>query len=221
MRKQHIFLLTLALVVFSGCFEMVEEVTFTDKQKGTYLLTLNCSQSRDKLNGLLKLDTFMGMHLPKTYEVSGELSRAADVLRRTPGIHKVEYHSDFRQYLFTISFAFDSTEALNRGLNAAIRSASAKQGLHSTLIFNAHAQGFERLNTPGDTLIKQSVAGKDLSGLLKNATYTSVYRFKRSIASVSNSKARISKNGNAVMLRHAIPDLLKDFTLFTNHIQFK
>lgn len=206
----------------SSCFEIVEEVNFKDETKGNYQITLNCSQSKDRIRGLMKLDTFMGIKIPGTYEISNQLSKSTEILRKVPGISNVKCTKDFNSYIFTMTFSFDSVEALNKGIVAALaNSSSEKHLIPNTTIFVKTENGFERQAIPADSIIKRFSKNKNALNLLKGASFTSIFRFKSAVKTVSNTKSKIAKNTLAVMLKEELIDCILQTQLLYNRILFK
>lgn len=205
----------------SSCFELVEEISFTDNQKGKYELTLNCSRSRDKLSGLMKLDSFMGVKLPGQYRISEDIEAARYALENSPGIKNAHCSMDFNNFIFSISFNFDSVQALNKGIVAAMNSASSVIQFRSSGFFVKSPETFERTAMPADSLIRTISGRNDVIELIEDASITSIIRFNKQVSSASNKDARISKNGTAVMVKQNVKDALLKPQLLFNKISLK
>lgn len=219
MSKTKYSILILFLSLLSSCFEAVEEITYTTEKAGKYSLTINCSQSRDKISAMMKLDTFMGRKIPKLYEIDSHLAVAANALRNSAGIHNVYYTFDERQYIGIIKFDFDSTTALNKAVHNALETSSDKIKFPFTQIFSKNNLEFQRINTPGDSLIK--VASKHNLGVFNNAKVTCIYRFKQEVVSSNNSLSKIAQNKKAVMIQYKLTELIKNPNLFKTSIILK
>lgn len=211
--------LFLFLSLLSSCFEAVEEITYTTEKAGKYSVTINCSQSRDKITAMMKLDTFMGRKIPKIYEIENHLSFAVNTLKYSAGIHNVYYTFDNKQYIATIKFDFDSTTALNHAVHNALETSSDKITFPFTQIFSKKNTDFQRINTPGDSLIK--IAASHNLGVFNNAKVTCIYRFNQDVVSSSNSLSKIAQNRKAVMLQYKFTDLIKNPNLFKTSIILK
>ncbi len=220
MKRHTVLALLFSALMLTGCFEVIEEVTYADEESGTYLLTMNCSQSKTRLKGLMKLDTFMGLNIPKQYEVSNYFSTASKAVAKIPGITAVDYNTDYNNFIFTFTFKFDKTENLNKAINAAAKSVTNKSSLPYYNVFAFSNNTFERHKTPNDSLSQVIKASKDQLNLISGAKATSIYRFQKEVAKSSNSKAVLSKNKKAVMLKADIINILLDPAQFANTITF-
>ena len=219
MSKTKYTALFVFLSLLSSCFEAVEEITYTTEKAGKYALTINCSQSRDKISAMMKLDTFMGRKIPKLYEIDSHMGAAAYKLKNTPGIHNVYYTFDEQQYIAVVKFDFDSTTALNKAIHNALETSSDKIKFPYIQVFSKKNLEFQRINTPGDSLIQAT--SKSGLGLFNNAKVTCIYRFKQDVASSKNSLSKISQNKKAVMIQYKFTDLIKNLNLFKTSIILK
>lgn len=218
--KLKTLLLFAPLLFLSSCFEFIEEITYTDADKGNCLITLNCSQSKIKLKNLMKLDTFMGLNIPNEFRVRHDIQTAEGLVRKIQGIHNVTANIDFENFIFTFKFDFDSTASLNRALNAIAKAESEHHPLPYYQVYEKNTKQFTRLKLPDDSTASKAAKNGNLS-LLAGATATSIYRFQSAVASTSNKKALISKNKMAVMLKQPVTDIVKQPSLFSNTILFK
>lgn len=213
------WILLLPLVLLSSCFEFIEEITMKSEQSGTCQLTLNCSQSRAKLKGILSLDTFMGFNLPNEDQVREHFYRSEQVLSKCKGITKIENSGNFDQYIIKIKFDFDSIVHLNQALNAMAAIESKNNPLPFMTVYEFDNGTFKRLQIPDDSMLVST--GQRHIKLFEGATVTTIYRFNKTIDKVSNSQAVISKNKTAVMLKQKVTDLAKKPALLSNTILLK
>ena len=219
MSKAKYLALSLFLSLLSSCFEAVEEITYTTEKAGKYALTINCSQSRDKISAMMKLDTFMGRKIPKLTEIENHMGIAANKLKNTPGIHNVYYTFDEQQYIAIVKFDFDSTTALNKAIHNALETSSDKIKFPYLQVFYKKNLEFQRINTPGDSLIQ--IASKSALGVFNNAKVSCIYRFKQDVVSSNNALSKISQNKKAVMIQYKLTDLIKNPNLFKTSIILK
>lgn len=220
MLKLRVLLLILGSVSLTGCFEVIEEVTYKDAESGTYELTLNCSQSKTRLKALAKLDTFMGLDIPKDYQIYAYAAQAEAAVKSIPGTSNINSQIDFENFILRFTFSFDKTETLNKAINAAAKNITEKSNLPYYNVFASSANSFERHETPNDSISSLIRAEKDKLKLIEGAKATSIYRFPKPVKKVSNAKAKISKNAKAVMLQQSISDIMLNPSLFTNTITF-
>lgn len=212
-------ILSLAILL-SGCFEMVEEVTYKDASSGEYMLTMNCSKSKGKLKALMALDSFLGVKVPSQARINAYFNAISNAAKKTQGISKVHTTRDFENFIFTFSCTFDKTENLNKAINEAAKTISRKKTPPYLNVFSMSSTAFTRHQTPSDSLAKLARSNPNLK-LLAGATAVSIYRFAKEIKSVSNPQAKISPNKKAVMLKHDITDIISTPSLFTNTITFQ
>lgn len=140
--KLKTLLLLIPLVFLSSCFEFIEEITYTDNEKGQCLITLNCSQSKIKLKNLMKLDTFMGLNIPNIEQVKIDIIKAKVLIGEIDGINSVITSSDFENFIFTVKFNFDSTASLNKALNAIAKVESTRHPIPYYNIYEKQTDNF-------------------------------------------------------------------------------
>jgi hypothetical protein len=218
--KTKLILLLAGCLCLTGCFELIEEVSYSDAEAGTYLLTLNCSKSKSRLKALIKLDTFMNMNIPSEGEVRRHFQLAHDAVSKVPGITAADYTIDDENFIFTFSFKFDKTESMNKAINNAAMAVTNKSVLPYYNVFSYHNDTFVRRKTPNDSAAQQIKNSQQHLKLITGSKVTSIYRFQKQVLKSSNTKAAISKNKKAVMLQYDLPKILLDPSLFTNTITF-
>ncbi|MBC7426857.1 MAG: hypothetical protein H7321_10010 [Bacteroidia bacterium] len=218
---KRIFSLTVCLLCclfFSGCFEVIEEVTYTDNTKGNFKFTINLSQSKGKLKTLMSMDTFMGAKMPSQKEVKSEIAKVKATLIASEGISDVKVSEDYENMIFKVECKFATTLALNSALNTiAVSVAKAKEGefIHP---YSKTENSFSRVSIISAALEAKLDKKHNSIGLIKAANYTSIYRFSKTIKSISNKSAKISKDGKAVFLKHNLPSTIKNPEILNNEI---
>ncbi|HEY1045491.1 MAG TPA: hypothetical protein VGF79_03565 [Bacteroidia bacterium] len=217
MKYLPIFLLTFFL---SSCFEFIEEVTYNDDQSGVCQLTINGSQSQSKLDALFNMDSFLGVKIPNRDQINREIDVAIKALEESKGINNINHHLDFHNYIFNIKFSFDSTHHLNEALNNVSKAVARKNSLPEYTVYSFKDNLFQRLTSEGDSIVKAQGLKKRVN-MLEGATATSIYRFHKTVKSVSNKQAKISKSGKAVMLKMKITDIINNHELFANTIKLQ
>jgi len=220
MFKLKSIILLSGLMLLCGCFEVIEEVTYKDSESGTYLMTLNASQSKTKLQALMNMDSFMGTKIPQRHDIYRYCSLASLAAGKIKGVSAANYTVDFDKFIFTFTFNFDNTETLNQAINAAAQATASKDNLPYYNVFAFHNQTFQRHQTPNDSIAQLAKDKQDQLKLISGAKATSIYRFAKPVSKISNTHAKISKNKKAVMLQQQITDILTNPALFTNTITF-
>lgn len=211
-----LFSLTCSL---SSCFEIIEELNLEKDNSGTFIYTINLSDSRMELGSILKLDSFKGKNVPSQAEVSQEMEKAVILVRNYPGISSAEAQKNWSDYVFTFTVKFDSLAALNSAIE------NAYNKLNKTKIvleekFLQDSNYFLRGSQINKLNLLKRLSSKEIQDLPK-ATYTCVYRFEKEISSADNSFARVSKNKKAVMLKTTISTLINKKSNLNNKITFK
>jgi hypothetical protein len=108
---------------------------------------------------------------------------------------------------------------LNKAIHNALETSSDKIKFPYIQVFAKKNQEFQRINTPGDSLIQAS--SKAGLGVFNNAKVTCIYRFKQDVVSSNNSLSKISQNKKAVMVQYKLTDLIKNPNLFKTSIILK
>ena len=114
-RLIKIFLL-LTPIIFVSCLDVVEEIDLNSSNGGKATYTFNLSQSKIKLNTLLKLDSIGGHKIPKLYEIENELAKAVRELKSKEGISEASYTINEAEYIYTLEVSFASLKFLNNAL---------------------------------------------------------------------------------------------------------
>ena len=196
-------LLTITLIILlSGCFEIVEDVTIHTDGSGSFSYTVNMSQSKTRLDGMMKLDSSDGYRVPKKTEVEKEIQKAKESLEKAQGITNVTTSSDWINYIFTIKFDFNNIN----NLNLAVESLSAdlsddhKRIPEASDNFAFSGKTFDRKSHYDAKAMAKKITPQDKE-IMKHALYTCIFRFDSPVKSCSNKDAVISKSGKNVMLK--------------------
>lgn len=198
-------LLAGALTLCSSCFEILEEINLNPDGSGTMLVTFNLSKSKTKLASIMLLDSVNGHRVPSKEDVNTALLDAENHLKSINGITNIIKTADYQNYIFTISCNFDKVASLDAVFQELIRQQNKKEQTNfSTTNFSYHkdTHNFQRYFSYDAALKKAfyKLKGEDRK-IFEDASYTSIYRFKEAVESVSNSKAKVSPNKKAVLLK--------------------
>jgi len=182
-------LLFLSLSLCTGCFEILEEV--------------NLNPSRD--------------------DVGLALKDAENHLKPINGISNIKKTTDYENYIFTISCNFDKVASLDAVFQDLIRKQNKKEKTNfntTNFTYNTSDITFKR-HFSYDNAVKKSfysLKGEDRK-VFEGASYTSIYRFKNPVKSISNSNAKVSPNKKAVLLRLDAMSLILGEKSMANTIQ--
>lgn len=201
--KPFFFLLFFTGVfLLSGCFEIVEDITLRKNGSGTFSYTINLSQSKARLDGILKLDSTSGYRVPRKKEIDENILKAKTTLEKSPGITNVTTSSDWLNYIFTLKFDFNSVN----NLNLAVETVSAELASDHKRIpeaadnFAFTGKTFDRKSHYDAKVQSPKLTAQDKE-ILKDATYACIFRFEDMVVTNSNKDAKVSKSGKSVMLK--------------------
>jgi hypothetical protein len=204
MKIKKLFPLTalFILLLLSGCFEIVEDITIHADGSGTFLYKVNLSQSKVRLDALMKLDSSDGYRIPPRQETDADILKAKSILEKSQGITNVSTTTDWINYIYTIKFDFNSINNLNLAVEKLSQDMSSehKRIPEATDNFAYGGKSFDRKNHYDGKANAKNITAQDRK-ILENASYTCIYRFDVPVQSCSNKEAVISKNGKSVMLK--------------------
>lgn len=207
-------------VFFSSCFQLIEEITVNTDGSGTLALTANLSQSRSKLASVMLLDSVNGHKVPSKAEIRKEMEEVARTLRSVKGIKNVTHTADFDNYIFTVRFSFANVGNLNDITALIFDKLDVPMIDNSSYSYLPGGKAFIRNYMPDPRAKSEYQQLKEVDkAVFENATYTSIYRFDRTVAAQSNSRAKIAASKKAVMLQCGVRDLIEGKANISNHIQ--
>jgi hypothetical protein len=214
------YLFIFFLPLFSGCFDLIEEVNVHPDGSGSFFFEANLSQSKTKLETIMALDSLDGFKIPSKAQISRKIEDAASILRSAEGISLVSDKIDFDNYIFNMRFDFSQVKFLNQALASLHKSFEPNKTIHETNGFRKDGAIFERMSEYKAPPEMKTAVKKELT-LLNDAFLTCIYRFDQPILHFSNPDAKLSKNGKAVLLKLSIPDILNGKKTISDIIQTK
>jgi hypothetical protein len=213
------FYLLLLPILFTSCFEIIEEVNLNADGSGNFEYTLNMSQSRKELNSIRNLDSFRNYHIPSETELSASIDRGIAILKACNGISNVSIDRDYDNYVFKLKFDFDTITSLNAAI-AKTFLGMADKPLPFSASFNWSQGQYHRVSN-----FHQSGAFQDLNlqnrKILSSSDYISIVRLPQEIKAVKNNRAKISGNKKAVFLRSNLLGLIDGKQAMENTILMK
>lgn len=221
MRRPHL-LLSLIVLAFAltSCFEIIEEVDLKANGTGTYEYTLNASQSKTRLEQVMRMDSINGYRVPKRDELEEPLAKLMAQAKAVPGISNVQKVEDFDNFIFSFSCDFDDIDALNR-LVKRIREETKDKRTDIPYEHFTYDEATGRYFRNGAYHISGDLDRMNEADRLifDGATFTSIFRSDRPIETFSNAAARLSPSKTALMLRLPVIDLMKERANMGNTIQ--
>jgi hypothetical protein len=190
------------IFLVSGCFEIVEDITIHKNGSGTFFYTINLSQSKTRLDGILKLDSSDGYRVPKRKEIDENILKAKTTLEKSPGITNIIVNSDWVNYIFTLKFDFNSVNNLNLAVETVSSELAADHKRIPEAADNFAFTGkiFDRKSHYNAKVQSPKLTAQDKE-ILKDASYTCIFRFDDLVSANSNKDAKISKSGKSIMLK--------------------
>jgi len=195
----------LCFSLFTSCFEILEEINLNADGSGSMVVTFNLSKSKSKLASVMMLDSINGYRVPSKEDINIALKDAENHLKTIEGITNIKRTADYGNYIFSISCDFNKVTNLDAVFKDLIQQHNKRERTSfntTNFSFNKEANNFKRLFSY-DGAIKKSfykLKGEDRK-IFKDASYTSIYRFKDMVKGVSNSNAKIAPNKKAVLLK--------------------
>ncbi len=211
-----------ALLLFASCFQLIEDVTIKQDGSGTAVFTANLSQSKSKLASIMLLDSVNGRKVPSRADVRKQLDELAQELEKINGISQVSQSVDFDKFVATVRFSFAEVDNLNSIANRIFEQMKVVPSNRSSYAYRSGSRTFSRTYVHEPKAKAEFDKLKDADkDVFKAASYTSIYRFDREVASQSNEAAKLAASRKAVMLQSSILDLINGKKNITNHIRLK
>lgn len=215
------FLLVFAIsLLYSGCVEIIDDLSLNHDGSGTFKYNVNLSSSKVKINSVLALDSLDGKRVPTIGEISNRVNEITDLLKTKDGISNVEMISDYDNYIFKLSFDFENLAVLQNSIKEiAMRENKGKEIPeleHKWLEYNGE---YLARSIPKITLKKVQEIKIEDRKLLHEGTYTSITRFENEILDAENPSSKFSKNNMAVMIRTDPYSLIENPGLLDNRIR--
>lgn len=211
----------LSFFSLTSCFDIIDEVNLNTDGSGDMTLTVNLSKSKTKIASVMLLDSINNHKVPSKNDIELALEEAVNYLNDRNGISNVTKTADYKNYIFSINYHFNSVE----NINSAIKELLGKQKMQlfsnsykydlTKKIFSINYKYYSESKTQFNNLKNTD---KDV---FTDAVYTSIYRFNNEVTEYSNKNAKLSKSKKAMMLRTSALDLINGKINLTNQIHLK
>ncbi len=190
------------ILMLSGCFEIVEDITIHNNGTGTFFYTINLSQSKNRLDGIMQMDSTDGYRVPQRKEIDDNILKAKTTIEKSPGITNVATTSDWVNYIFSLKFDFNSINNLNLAVETVSQELAKdhKRIPEAADNFAFTGKAFDRKSHYDAKTQSAKLTAKDKE-ILKDASYTCIFRFDQSVNTCSNKDTKISKSGKSVMIK--------------------
>lgn len=218
MRWSHSIAVVSLLVLSSGCFEILEELDHHPDGSGEFSYVVNMSSSKEKLSAMLSLDSMGGLRIPKKSDIENKILEGQRILQSFPGISRVAVLRDYEEFIFTIKFHYDSIQALNRAARI-IHERMSPYDVPFQPIFTTDPTGWTRIIDAHTEAFLANLRKKNAS-VLKESTYTTVYRFDHPVSS-PDKDVRLSGSKKALMYTYQLSFLSVQPQILQQHINLK
>jgi len=206
MKKIYFIPLFFFVFLFQSCFEVIEEVQMKDDGSGHFNFVINLSQSKTKINSILKMQKINGYTIPSKEEIKKEASKIEALAESTSGISNVKTNIDLTNYIFVIDLDFQKISNLNTAFSKLKNSKKLDQSINTDYFTFTDKKFIRAQKIPVKTLYdKLEKADKEV---FQTAKYTAVYKFDSTIKSFSNKNATASKSKKAIKLNGSIMNVI-------------
>lgn len=166
------------------------------------------------------LDSVNGYKVPSKTDIRNQLAEISMELKKLPGVSDVSHTADFDKFVATIRFSFDKVENLNTIADKLFAEMKIKPSTLSSYRYNKANHTFNRIYEYEPIVKTEFDKLKDADKEVFNtATYTSIYRFDRTVISQSNTSAKLAASKKAVMIQSPLLDLISGKRNITNQIK--
>ncbi len=216
---KKIFLCLLFISSLTSCFEIVERVTLHDDGSGKAVFTLNMSQSKTKLNSIMKMETINGRKVPSKSEIQEKVKRVEAIVRKVSGISNVKSTLDFENFIGEFSCHFTNVSQLNEVIRAMQSEGLIKKDLSvKSYAYSKEKKEFKRIQEISLKPMYDKMTAADQK-VLEEATYTSVFKFDKPVGSYSNKSAKLSASQTGILFKSKILDIINQKKTIENTIK--
>lgn len=214
---KYTLLLTLALL-FSSCFEVIEEVILNDDGSGHITMTVNMSQSKTKMKSIMLMDSINNYKVPSRADIEKNMAKMLDEIKSVNGVRNVVHKMNFEEFIFSVSCDFENVDVLNSVISHfSTDNYKANLASNKQFEYDKSAKTFSRNYHFNLSREIDKVKQRDRE-VLQDATVTTIHRFESSVASSANAHSKVAGNKKAVMLRVDVTDMISDKKNIKNSI---
>jgi hypothetical protein len=216
MKKIYFIPLLCFVFLFQSCFEVIEEVKLKDDESGHFNFAINFSQSKSKINSVLKMEKINGYTIPSKDEIRKEVSKLEALAQNTTGVSNVKTNIDLTNYIFVIDLDFEKISNINAVFLKLKNSKKLDPKITTDYFTYADKKFIRSQKVPIKALYDK--LGKADKEVFENAKYTSVYKFESTIKSFSNKKATTAKSNKAIKLNGSVINVINGIEKIENTI---
>lgn len=214
-------LLIITAILFTGCFEVVEEITLNDDGSGQITMTVNISRSKTKLNSIMLMDSINNYKVPSKEDIKQNMSKMIAEIKGIDGVSNVIHNMNFDDFIFAVTCDFENIDVLNSVItHFSTERHSAQIEKNKQFTYDAGRKVFTRNYHYNLSKEIEKVNQTDRA-VLDDASITTIYRFESPISTAENKNAKIAGNKKAIMLKVNIPDMISNTKNIKNTITLK
>lgn len=206
MKKNYFVPLLCFVFLFQSCFEIIEEVKMKDDGSGHFNFVINFSQSKTKINSVLKMQKINGYKIPSKDEIKKEASKLETLAQNSNGISNVKTNIDLTNYIFVVDLDFQKITNLN-AVFLKLKNSKKIDPSITTDYFTFNDKKFIRSQKVPIKALYDKLEKADKE-VFETAKYTSVYKFDSTIKSFSNKNATPSKSKKAIKLNSSVLNVI-------------
>lgn len=204
--------LLLTMMVFTSCFDLIEEVHYKKDGSGTYKFTMDMSGLKGLMAMAMASDSTGDFKMDTLSAISKELSNKVQDL---DGISNIKEISDVENFVFGVEFDFKDVKALNLAMKEGFSENELGDSSADKSFFSASKKSFQRIDARGfggmlDEMISGSMGEEGEMEMaqmfLKDVSYTMIYHFDRKVKKISNKEATVSDDKKTVTLKYFLFD---------------
>ncbi|MFN5735089.1 MAG: hypothetical protein ACK444_03490 [Flavobacteriales bacterium] len=212
-------LIFLPMLFLSSCIDIIDDLTLNNDGSGTLKYSINLSASKVKVNSILALDSFNNQKVPSIEEIKKTIREFQALLANEPGISNVKIDLNTVDFIVKFSCDFNHVNNLQKALKKtiAIMNEAPINPAHDGDWIVWDGANVSRI-IPGAIVEKsRNYQNTDLP-LLKTGTYTSIGRYGRPIAKVTNVKCKLNPSKTATFLQVNAFELRNNNRLLENTV---
>lgn len=219
---KSITLVFTAILLFSSCFELREEVNLKEDGTGDLKLIVNLSESKENVKKYLGTENAGGVEVPNQENIDKILNHVMVVLRGVKGLDNVDSKSDYNDYVFTVSANFNNLDAVNQAVT------NVSKQLSYLFVPPLESKNFSFSDGQFKRHFDYPISADEYNELpsmqryvMESARAVSIYRFGKTIRDYSNEKAMLSPSKKAIKLEAKLSELASGTATLENQISFE
>ena len=217
MRKFFSFFLTaVAIVSFTSCFDITEEITVKNDGSGQYVSRIDATKFAEQMQLFAAFDT-TGEMIPKLkYSLDSTFSATWDTYRGAKGITNVKIDTTVA-YIYVLTMDYANVTALNSAIG--LNKSASEQNLYSW-----EKGKISRKDTPlnlGDMKTEDESQQEMVKGFLKDMKYTIIYHLPGNVKDATNKDSKISDDKKSVTLECNLLDVIDNKVKLSNEVTYK